>query len=53
MKKTILNLGKLLSNSVQKDIHGGFSVKDCKVLPWCDGLDNYIIIQCRCYLQPH
>ncbi|CAL2087825.1 hypothetical protein [Tenacibaculum sp. 190524A05c] len=50
MKKSILNFGKALSKADQNKINGG--TRECRVLPWCSGLDNYIIIQCRCYQQP-
>ncbi|CAL2104708.1 hypothetical protein [Tenacibaculum sp. 190130A14a] len=51
MKKSILNLGKVLNKDNQKNINGG-SIKGCKVLPICDG-SNYIIIDCICYYMPH
>ncbi|CAL2090194.1 hypothetical protein T190607A01A_30474 [Tenacibaculum sp. 190524A05c] len=50
LKKSILNFGKALSKAEQNKINGG--TRECRVLPWCSGLDNYIIIQCRCYQQP-
>lgn len=51
MKKSILNLGRVLNNLEQKELHGG-SIKGCKVLPVCEG-SNYIIRDCICYYQPH
>lgn len=57
MKKSILELGKTLNNKELKEIQGSFgrkgSTKNCKILPWCSGSDNYTIFDCICYSIVH
>lgn len=50
MKKSILNIGKTLTKTEQKQVTG--AIVGCKILPWCDGNDRYEIIGCICYLIP-
>ncbi len=57
MKKSILKLGIILNKKELKTIKGSFgrngSTKECKILPWCSGLDNYNIFNCACFSVVH